>query len=90
MPRSSVQAETCSYSAPGDSGGELGRWGEAVWGAGAGRVASRQGASAGGSGKKSSCRSEVVVAPVLTKNDKPWGSLAEAFAVGERLLQGEK
>lgn len=54
------------------------------------RVASCQDASAGGLVKKSSCRSKVVVAPVLTKNDKLLGSLAGAFAVGERFLQGEK
>jgi len=65
-------------------------WEEAVWGAGAEmRVAGCQDASAGGSVKKSSCRREAVVAPVLTKTGKPSCSLHRAFAVGERLLQRE-
>lgn len=66
-------------------------WEEAVQGAGAEmRVASCRGASAGGSVKKSDHGREVVVAPILTKNDKPLGSLAGAIAVGERLLQRER
>ena len=66
-------------------------WEEAVQGAGAEmRVASCQDASAGGLVKKRSCKRELVVAPVLTKNDEPLGSLAGAFAVGERLLQRER
>lgn len=77
--------------APGDSGSELVVWEEVVQGAGAEkRVASCQDASAAGLVKKSNCSREVVASPVLTKNDKPLGFLARAFAVGERLLQRER
>lgn len=54
---------------------ELVGWEEAMQGAGA--ETSCQDASAGGLLEKSNCRRGVVVASVLTKNDKPSGSLTE-------------
>lgn len=53
---------------------------------GAGAETSCWDASAGGWLKKSNRRRGVVVAPVLTKKDKPSGSRTRAFAVGERIL----